>query len=81
MADLPEVQLLYMTGPSGYLARLGRGGWYEAHGWTIDEALTALAELIRADPPAEVPADALSDVAATVEWLRGRAPAEATLDE
>jgi hypothetical protein len=45
------VTVLYRKDPAHYVARFGSGRWLEADGWTLDEALSALAREIRDNPP------------------------------
>lgn len=73
---LEVVTLKYRpSAPSHYVARLGTGGWFEAHGWTEDDAVLGLAEAIREadETPAWIPAELVTDTQRLVGLLRERA--------
>ena len=60
--------------PSHFVARIGRSGWLEGWGWTIEEALASLAARACELDLALVLEQAGRDQASVVAWLAARAP-------
>jgi hypothetical protein len=70
-----RVSVLYTRKlPAHYVARLGRSGWFEGWGWTLEESLADLTRHVLELAPAPVLSRIGTDQATVHSWLVDQAP-------